>query len=85
MRNAAGYVHFNSRANQGYAQDGLFTANNSRFRETPEFQAAYARGVEASQGINPRIEWRLHVALWAARAASWRSGDAMNQRLWGPA
>ena len=71
----AGYVVFNTRSRACYACDSLFTSNNAGFRESPSFRAAYARGVKASGGFDPLIEWRVHVALWVARAASRVPGD----------
>jgi hypothetical protein len=75
MLNRAGYVVFNTRSPYGYARDGLFTMNNDHFRRDEAFRAAYARGVEASRGHDPRMEWRVHVALWAASTASRVPGD----------
>src|SRR6187399_1006420 len=72
---AAGYVVFNTKSPQHYAQDSLFTTNSDHFRRDPLFQAAYQRGVAASNGFDPRHEWRVHVALWAAQAASRIPGD----------
>jgi hypothetical protein len=72
---SAGYVVFNTRAPGCYARDSLFTANNQHFRDDPAFRAAYARGVQASAGADPRMEWRVHVALWAACAAARVAGD----------
>lgn len=72
---SAGYVVFNTRAEGCYARDSLFTANNHHFEDDPGFRAAYARGVQASGGVDPRMEWRVHVALWAARAAAGVPGD----------
>ena len=66
---------FNTRSEACYARDGLFTANLDRFRRDPDFQAAYARGVQAAGGFDPRIEWRVHVALWAAARAACLPGD----------
>ena len=71
----AGYVIFNVRAAGLYAHDGLFTLNNSHFLRDPGFRAAYRRGVLASRGVDPKIEWRVHVALWAARATVHIPGD----------
>jgi len=70
-----GYAVFNTRSERSYARDGLFTYHSARFRNDPAFQAAYARGVEASRGVDPRMEWRFHVALWVARAALRAPGD----------
>jgi hypothetical protein len=72
---SAGYVVFNTRARGGYARDGLFTWHDHRFQDDPAFRAAYARGVQAGAGVDPRMEWRVHVALWAARAAARAPGD----------
>lgn len=58
-----------------YSQDGLFTTHSDHFRTDPEFRAAYSRGVHASWGVDPRFEWRVHVALWAARTALRVPGD----------
>lgn len=58
-----------------YASDGLFTLHSDRFREDPAFRRAYARGVRAGWGYDPRFTWRVHVALWAAKAALRVPGD----------
>ena len=71
---SAGYVVFSTRAPGGYARDGLFTWHNPAFRDDPGFKAAYARGGQASAGIDPHMEWRVHVAL-AAGAAARVAGD----------
>ena len=68
-----GYTVFNTRRH--YARDGLFTFHNPQFHEDPAFQAAYARGVKASQGVDPQIQWRVHIALWAAAIAVRVPGD----------
>jgi hypothetical protein len=72
---SGGYVLFNTRSREYYARDSLFTANNDHFLSDPAFQAAYARGVQASGGFDPRMEWRVHVALWAAGVAVCIPGD----------
>jgi hypothetical protein len=72
---SAGYVVFNKRTVGLYAHDGIFTFNNSHFVRDRDFRAAYQRGVLASQGVDPKIEWRVHVALWAARSAVHVRGD----------
>lgn len=69
----AGYVVFNARGR--YAQDGLLTAHRATFLRDEAFQRAYARGVQASGGFDPKIEWRVHVALWAASLALRAPGD----------
>jgi hypothetical protein len=58
-----------------YAQDGLYTVHNDAFRGEPAFRKAYARGIAASAGFDPQFEWRVHVALWAARTALTAEGD----------
>jgi len=58
-----------------YAQDGLFTVHGDHFRADPDFRSAYGRGVQASHGVDPGFEWRIHVALWAARTALRVKGD----------
>ena len=52
-----------------YAQDGLVTVHSDHFRVDPGFRAAYRRGVLASKAVDPAFEWRVHIALWAARTA----------------
>jgi hypothetical protein len=56
-------------------RDGLFTVNNDHCLRDPNFLAAYARGVEASHGVDLGIQWRVHVALWAAATAVRVPGD----------
>lgn len=58
-----------------YAKDGLFTVHNVAFLREPAFLKAYARGIKAGAGFDPEIEWRAHVALWAARTALGAEGD----------
>jgi hypothetical protein len=58
-----------------YDADGLFTVHNDHFRQDPIFKAAYQRGLEASNNVDPHFEWRLHVALWAASSALATPGD----------
>ncbi len=64
-------------ARQGFQhmEDGLFTVHDQSFRQDPSFREAYARGVQASNGVDQRIPWRLSVALWAARTALRTPGD----------
>jgi Macrocin-O-methyltransferase (TylF) len=63
------------RTGSRYAQDGLVTIHNDHFRRTPAFQAAYARGLKATNGVDPAFEWRAHVALWAAQGSLRVPGD----------
>jgi hypothetical protein len=58
-----------------YYEDGLFTLHSDHFRADPEFRAAYKRGIQASRGVDPGWEWRVHIALWAARTALRAEGD----------
>ena len=69
----AGVAMFRARGR--YAQDGLFTVHSDHFRADADFQASYARGVQASYGADPGFEWRVHVALWAARTGLRVAGD----------
>ncbi|MGA2795424.1 MAG: class I SAM-dependent methyltransferase, partial [Roseiarcus sp.] len=57
-----------------YDQDSLRTLHNHEFMSDPDFQRAYARGVKAA-GADYHWHWRVHVALWAARAAVLLPGD----------
>ena len=68
-----GYHALNSR--DYYPSDGFFTPHQPRFLESERFQAAYRRGIEASQGFDPGFEWRVHIALWAASRALEAQGD----------
>ena len=72
---SAGYAVFHARSREHYARDGLFTVHNQSFRSDPVFAQAYARGVQASDGVDPEMEWRVHVALWAAVNAARVPGD----------
>jgi hypothetical protein len=68
-----GYISFDTQ--QDYAEDGLFTIHDQSFRRNPRFREAYARGIQAGEGVDPHFEWRIHVALWAASAALGVPGD----------
>jgi hypothetical protein len=48
--------------------DGITTCHNDSFRETKEFQNAYARAVRAA-GWDYGIPYRIHQALWCAKIA----------------
>ena len=69
----AGYAVLRER--NRYSQDGVFTVHNDHFRSRAEFQDAYCRGVAASNGVDTAMEWRVHVALWAASTSLRVSGD----------
>src|SRR5436190_5518152 len=62
-------------AGDHYFQDGLFSLHNDTFRRDQQFRAAYARGVAASNGVDPQFEWRVHTAIWAAQTALRVPGD----------
>ena len=51
------------------------TAHPAQFQCDPAFRVAYNRGVQASQGVDPQFEWRVHTALWAAESALRVPGD----------
>ena len=57
-----------------YDRDGLISVHNHDFMKDPRFIRAYKRGVKANK-IDYQIEWRIHVALWAASYASRLDGD----------
>lgn len=57
-----------------YSADGLHTFHNCDFIKHPRFQQAYKYGLKNSRpGIS--IEWRVHVALWAATQCLPLQGD----------
>jgi len=57
-----------------YSTDGLHTFHNCDFIQHPRFQQAYQYGlVNARPGMS--IEWRVHVALWAATQCAHLEGD----------
>jgi hypothetical protein len=70
----AGYIVLDRRSGL-YARDNLYTSHRHSFLDDPDFQVAYARGVKAAQGVDPQMQWRVHVALWAARTALRSPGD----------
>ena len=51
------------------------TVHAASFRSDATFRSAYARGVQASNGVDPGFEWRVHVALWAAETSLRVQGD----------
>ncbi|MFO1043995.1 MAG: TylF/MycF/NovP-related O-methyltransferase [Planctomycetaceae bacterium] len=70
----AGYSLYRSRRGRTYEHDGLITDHNHDFVRDPHFDSAYRRGVQASH-VDYQIEWRTHIALWAAFTASKLPGD----------
>ena len=63
------------RLREKYAEDGIVTVHSAAFQADEDFRDAYARGVRASNGVDPRFEWRVHTALWAAQASLRMPGD----------
>ncbi len=57
-----------------YDSDGLRSIHNHDFMTSPEFQRAYARGVQATQD-DYRWHWRVHIGMWAATSALHLHGD----------
>lgn len=66
-------------ARQGYhlLHDSLYTASHGLYTlhgRHPSFMnflaPAYARGVQASNGVDPGMQWKIHTALWAATQAA---------------
>ena len=57
-----------------YDADGFRSFHNHDFMKLPDFQRAYARGIQAAQA-DYHWHWRVHVGLWAARSALHLCGD----------
>jgi hypothetical protein len=60
---------------KAYDCDGLFTEHRPRFQQAPRFQAAWRRGLATNRGVDPGIEWRVHIGVWAASVAARVPGD----------
>jgi hypothetical protein len=60
---------------KAYDCDGLFTEHRPRFQSDPRFQAAWQRGLATNRGVDPGIEWRIHLGVWAASIAARVPGD----------
>ncbi len=58
-----------------FAEDGLISIHNHEFIDSPNFQSAYARGLQSGKDVDPNHRWRVHTALWVARSASQLEGD----------
>ena len=56
-----------------YNEDGLWSIHNHDFTDDPLFRKAYARGEQAAGEYH--VQWRAHMALWAAYGASKLDGD----------
>lgn len=52
--------------NPTYHQDALATNHWGAFVTDLKFQAAYQKAVRMGLAVDPRIEWRAHIACWAA-------------------
>ena len=68
------------RMRANYIADGFAVkAKNISFLENPKFAAAWREAVKLNQegwkGNVPNIEWRAHVACWAAQQAMTIEGD----------
>jgi len=67
-------LHPNNKKILKYSTDGLHTFHNCDFIQHPRFQQAYQYGLlNARPGIS--VEWRVHVALWAATQCAHLEGD----------
>ena len=51
-------------------QDGLMSVHSNEFLIDEKFINAYERAVKAANGIDHKVQWRVHVALWAAHTCS---------------
>lgn len=58
-----------------YDQDSLRTAHNHDFMTESDFVAAYQRGIRANNNEDPKMHWRVHVALWVASHVKKLGGD----------
>jgi hypothetical protein len=58
-----------------YNQDGLATQHNADFMNDPKFKEAYDLAVSHGLAVDPNIQWRAHVACWAALNAKNIGGD----------
>jgi O-methyltransferase len=58
-----------------YNQDGLATAHHADFLEDPLFVESYRLGEATGSFRANKIQWRAHVACWAASHAKRLEGD----------
>lgn len=82
LSNIAGYnviiTQRLDRADTPYKTDlenGLLSIHSNEFMLDIKFIKAYERAVKATNGVDPKIRWRVHVALWAAKTCSRIEGD----------
>lgn len=61
--------------NPSYHQDALATNHWAAFSADTNFLAAYEKAVGQGLAVDPKIEWRAHVACWAA-ANGYKLGGA---------
>lgn len=67
--------HVIGKSQATFARDGLWTLHNADFLRDPAFARAYAAGRATGSWGGADIEWRVHVALWAAAQALAVRGD----------
>lgn len=58
-----------------YRKDGLITQHSHSFQEDQQFLKCYDRGLKATNNKDYKWQWRVHVGLWVAHAASSLQGD----------
>lgn len=58
-----------------YEFDGLHTVHHARFRDDPQFNAAWEGAFQATGRVDPGSHWRIHIGLWAASLAARADGD----------
>jgi hypothetical protein len=58
-----------------YCEDALITTHNHDFLDESRFRKAYERGIKATEGLDNHNRWRVHIALWVARACASLEGD----------
>ena len=58
-----------------YAQDGLYVQHNAPFLSDERFVNAYAHGKSTGSWGAANIQWRAHVACWAADQVKTLPGD----------
>jgi len=52
--------------NPTYHQDALATNHWGSFVSDLKFKVAYKKAVDEGLAVDPKIEWRAHIACWAA-------------------
>jgi len=64
--------------NPTYHQDCLATNHWGSYVADLKFQAAYQKAVKMGLAVDPKIEWRAHVACWAAANGLGLGGDLLS-------